>query len=105
MMGHRCQEKKKTTNTFMNLDVAGNLTGGKDKRMIGLSSTTVSVGGGRSMEIHEKRKIAVVVRDWFCFGVGKVGNEMKLGSNCCVGVVNASESVSMIRCLKMKNTP
>jgi hypothetical protein len=58
------------------------------------------MGGGRAMEIHEKRKIAVVVRDWFCFGVGKVGNEMKLGSNCCIGVVNVSESVSMIRCLK-----
>jgi hypothetical protein len=79
------------------------LTGGKDKRTIGLNITTVSVGGGRLMEIHEKRKIAVVVRDRFCFGVGKVGNEMK--SNCCVGVVNESDSVSMILCLKMKKMP
>jgi hypothetical protein len=89
-MGRRHQEKEYTTNTFENLDVGGNLTGGKDKRTIGLNSTTILVGGGRSMEIHEKRKIAVVVRDWFC---------------CCVGVVNASESVSMIQCLKMKKMP
>jgi len=62
-------------------------------------------GDTKSMEIHEKRKIAVVVRDWCSFGVGKVGNEMKFGTNCCVGVVNASESVSMIRYLKLKKMP
>jgi hypothetical protein len=52
-----------------------------------------------------KEKMELLLEIGFSFGVGKVGNEMKLGSNGCVGVVNASEPVSMIRCLKMKNMP
>jgi hypothetical protein len=55
------------------------------------------------MEIHEKRKIAGVVRYWFSFVVGKVGNETTFGTNCCVGVVNVSESAAMIWCLRWRN--
>ena len=62
-------------------------------------------GESTKVIVSHKRPIAVVVSDWFSFGVGKVGNEMKFGTNCCVGVVNTSESVSMIQYLKMKKMP